>query len=267
MDVMCVSRANTKLVMPVEASKVHTNNASSSAKLANEKSSGSSGLTKKNPPPREMDSIRARYLHSLNIPAPSTNTLPNICAAPSHHALEQLHVEPLKKDFGEIDEELISIVPSHPFRPSLIPSRSFSSLSSSSLSDEDERNVRPGTANGCRKRGVSFDAAVTVKHVPMRTEYSNRVRCHLWTDPRELRENAQRNAVEFAFEGYDWRLVTTEDEMYTDSRTGTKIHPIHVVRYFQAKQRNSATTTTSSRRKDHFLKMSRKAAERWSNQM
>jgi len=250
--VMCLSRVDVKSTLQVDASMINNDVPSSTA----------SGWVSKNPP-REMDSIRAKYLHSLNISAPTAKT-PKMSTAPVHHAFEKVHIEPLKKDFGEIDEDLKSVTSSSS-SPSLILSRSSSSLSFSTSSEVSERNEHPGSSTERRNRAVSFDAAVTVKHVPMRTEYSNRVKCHLWTDPQELRENAQRNAVEFAFERYDWRLVTTEDEMYTDALTGTKIHPVHVARYFQAKQQTIRGTTSS--RKDHFLKMSRKAAQRWSNHM
>ena len=57
--------------------------------------------------------------------------------------------------------------------------------------------------------------------------YSDRVRERLWSNRVELHENAQRNAVEFASEGWDWKTVTEDEGMYRCAVSGELIHPVH----------------------------------------
>jgi len=76
------------------------------------------------------------------------------------------------------------------------------------------------------KRRVSLHNDVAVIPIPMRTEYSNLVRGRIWSSASELYQNAARNTLEFAAEGFDWRNAADDSQM-VQSPHGERIHPIH----------------------------------------
>jgi hypothetical protein len=86
---------------------------------------------------------------------------------------------------------------------------------------------------------IRFTETVDVFPIPMRSEYSDEVRAKIWSSTMELQENAARNTIEFASEGWDWRNVTLDDDMYQCHTTGKLIHPIH---YYDANDRTNADT-------------------------
>jgi hypothetical protein len=62
---------------------------------------------------------------------------------------------------------------------------------------ENETTVPKKTKN----KRLGFNETVEVVPIPMRNEYSNRVRTRLWSNAVEIHENAARNTIEFAAEG------------------------------------------------------------------
>lgn len=135
--------------------------------------------------------------------------------------------------------------------------QSFSSLNSMSSSFDIEDD-ETSTTSSKKQRGVSFDATVSIKPIPTRNEYSNRIKPYLWSTPQELQQNARRNIFEFASEHYDWQRAVEESDMYIHAETGERIHPIHVQAAAARAQRAAAATVNSSR--DHFIDMSRNKA-------
>jgi hypothetical protein len=75
---------------------------------------------------------------------------------------------------------------------------------------------------------IAFQDEVDVLPIPTRHEYSDRIKSRIWSNRHELQENAERNAVEFASEGWNWRNVTEDEGMYICSASGELVHPAWV---------------------------------------
>jgi hypothetical protein len=95
--------------------------------------------------------------------------------------------------------------------------------------DSDATNLppRPVDDNGA-SAGVQFEDQVTVVQIPSRYQYSDRIKKLIWRDQYEIMEMAARNGREFQAEGYDWRNVVLDEDMYVDSHNGQLVHPCHL---------------------------------------
>jgi hypothetical protein len=92
------------------------------------------------------------------------------------------------------------------------------------LKDHQTRNET--TIRLARRQGrIHFNTDVTVLPIPSHHEYSSRIKKFLWSNGEEIQENAARNRIEFASEGWDWHTVLEDDDMYVDANTGELVHP------------------------------------------
>jgi len=90
------------------------------------------------------------------------------------------------------------------------------------LKQEEEEIATPHS----KSRAVSFNDSVSVHPIPMRKEYSDRIRKELWGDRNETLYSINRNAIEFAAENYDWRQVR---EDLVPCQNGELVHPVHLM--------------------------------------
>lgn len=93
---------------------------------------------------------------------------------------------------------------------------------------EDNNMVLSSSSLKKKTTRIAFQDEVDVLPIPTRHEYSNRIKSRIWSNRHELQENAERNAVEFAAEGWNWEQVKEDDEMYICSASGELVHPAWV---------------------------------------
>lgn len=105
------------------------------------------------------------------------------------------------------------------------------STSASSLPSACEDKTPPRStsskSNNKKKRSIRFAPSVSVVQIPMRSEYSSRIATRLWSSRTEIRDNANRNVVEFSAENWDWRAVVEDDGMFVCTASGELVHPVH----------------------------------------
>jgi len=177
---------------------------------------GSDPIVKVNPRPTDdCDSfrIRSRLLNRLGIEKECA-----VAAARSEaSSVVQLgalnaYNEVLKTDYGQ-------------------PDKSLAQLFETQSCEESSLATSPGAESVLEKQAslpkqTRFDVNVLVHPIPSRSQYSERIRSALWSDPVEIQQNAARNSFEFAAEGWKWEQVA-EDMVVTQD--GERVHPIHFV--------------------------------------
>ena len=113
---------------------------------------------------------------------------------------------------------VVAPVPRAIFVPYVIP-----------LNDEDDDLEKDGDPqeSKCSRASASvvFDKVVSVFSIPHRKDYTTEMKNALWSDRREIQENAERNLIEWTAEGFDWRKVV-EDEDFIEL-DGEMVHPVH----------------------------------------
>lgn len=93
----------------------------------------------------------------------------------------------------------------------------------------DHKNVPSSPPQNSKNNAkIRFNEKVDIVSIPSRHQFSNRIKNVYWSDRYELQENAERNILEYEYEGWDYHNVVLDDEMYVDVNTGTLIHPCHL---------------------------------------
>ena len=91
---------------------------------------------------------------------------------------------------------------------------------------KDDASSQRSSFRVSRKSGrIHFNQEVSVMPIPSHHDYSSRIKKFLWSNGEEIQENAERNRIEFASEGWDWHTVLEDDDMYVDANTGELVHP------------------------------------------
>jgi hypothetical protein len=217
----------------------------------NNKSSASALLTNKQ---QQDQQIRARLLHKLGIHGSSARSSPPSDVTSSSHQSKpitassvQVHQPPqtaaqlrrdrilrgmgvgytlktLPPDGSAVRNPLQGVkTTTEPLKATLDDNGGISTASSSA-----DSNASGAGGMKQRKTRIMFQEDVEVMPIPTRYEYSDRIKSRIWSNRHELQENAERNAVEFASEGWNWRNVTEDDGMYICSQSGELVHPIHL---------------------------------------
>jgi hypothetical protein len=115
-----------------------------------------------------------------------------------------------------------------PFTEELKTSESSKSPRNSPPQSKSNTKKDDASNNASKTTRIAFQEEVEVMTIPTRHEYSDRIKSRIWSNRHELQENAERNAVEFASEGWNWRTVTEDEGMYICSASGELVHPAWV---------------------------------------
>jgi hypothetical protein len=182
---------------------------------------------------------RKKFLNKLGIVDAQQTTAVPLNRAPSRGSLlgnVQVHHEPLKITQEKAAKEqrsndnLFAALGQIFARVGALPPKSLVEGDQPSLaSTSADSSLRSMDETECSLvRKVAFNEDVTVIPIPKRTEYSARIRAHLWDGADVLQANVFRNSIEFAADGYDVSRVLEEGDMIEDPESGELVHPIHL---------------------------------------
>lgn len=101
---------------------------------------------------------------------------------------------------------------------------STASTASTSSSSSLSSNASSSSASSSR---ITFDDTVTVFKVPSIEDVPDDVWQATWKSRQEVRAHKKLSKKEYAWDGYDWKNATEEDDMILDPTTGTLEHPVH----------------------------------------
>jgi hypothetical protein len=187
--------------------------------------------------PRKSNEVRSRLLNNLGVFKPPTGSSLNM--TPTDPAIaRKMNILRGMGLGGMIPPQPLQVT-SH--QPSIDTGDIVSKLSLSAMTVEPlkyKKDALPTQAlvedslesDRRRRKHIQFNDDVSVVPIPMRSEYSERVRARLWSDRYEIHDMASRNAMEFAAEGWDWKNVIEDDGMFVCTASGELIHPVHCQR-------------------------------------
>lgn len=89
-----------------------------------------------------------------------------------------------------------------------------------SIEDEDDQQTLL-----LHKPKVRFVEVVKVSAIPNRREYTSQQRYQMWNSSAAIRHMAQKNTIEYNWEGRDWRQAAEEESFF--QYCGSFVHPAH----------------------------------------
>lgn len=140
--------------------------------------------------------------------------------------------EPLKSDDND---DGVVVGGAHARSKPLSSSAPASTTTASTSSSSTTTSTKPK-----KTTKIAFQDKVEVLPIPTRYEYSDRIKSRIWSNRYELQENAERNALEFASEGWDWKNVKEDDHMFICSQSGELVHPVHLQHLMQQEEEQPA---------------------------
>jgi len=181
---------------------------------------------------RKIKIIRAMGLGGVIPPKPLSSQSPSLEALDNENIRPKINFseithEPLKYKDDDIVDSNSMEVDEENGQENGTTNIVTVSASTSSNQNGTQNQTSTETKKKKNRRKICFNDSVKVAHIPMRSEYSDRVRSRIWSNRYEIHENATRNAIEFQAEGWDWRTTVEDEGMFVCTSSGELIHPVH----------------------------------------